>query len=68
MVRLTCQIRIFATLRRLSGRLDELLEPLVVDVRGGPFWDLIPREVVAELHVCQQQSIRAEVGKSKENR
>ena len=47
---LACKIRVLSALGGFGGRLDELFETFVVDVRRSPFGHLVPRQIVAELH------------------
>ena len=48
---LTGQIRLLASLDLLSRGLDELLQRLVLDVRGAPFRHGELRQIATELHI-----------------
>jgi len=46
----TSQIQVSLVHQRLLGRLDQFLQPFVFDVRGRPFGDLVPRQILTKLH------------------
>jgi hypothetical protein len=47
---LTCKVWSRAVLGGVGGGLDKLLQAFVVDVRSRPFRNLVPREIMSELH------------------
>lgn len=50
----TRKIGFMVHLEVLSGGLDKFFQSLVVDVFGGPFRDLIARQIASKLHsVCR---------------
>lgn len=46
----TSKVGLFASLHVIRGKLDQLLQCLVLDVRGAPFWDDVSWEVATKLH------------------
>lgn len=57
MLKLTCEVERRTVLGCLRCGLDKLFQAFVIDIRGCPFWDLISREIVSELHgVCASLS------------
>jgi hypothetical protein len=56
---LTCKIRGRPILRCVCSGFDEFLQALVVDIRSGPFRDLVTRQVVSELHSGEPAALLA---------
>ena len=48
--RLTSGVCTISMLDPFTSRLDELFQGLILDIRCGPFWDLIAGKVSTKLH------------------